>query len=82
MLNPAKNVIEICGGFSKVAEMVKRSETRVRRWTYPRDRGGTDGLIPSDCQVRLLEIARSEGIDLQPEHFFPELKRDGDCFSK
>lgn len=73
MLDPAKTVIEICGGPKAVAEMVGRTENRVRRWTYPRkDRGGSDGLIPADAQVKLLEEARRRGIDLRPEHFFKD----------
>ncbi|MDS0927452.1 hypothetical protein [Rhodobacter capsulatus] len=70
MLNPAKRVIQICGGYDAVAEMTCRSAARVRRWEYPRARGGTDGLIPADCQKALLATARARGIDLRPEHFF------------
>lgn len=51
--------------------MTGRHPINVRRWTYPKDRrGGTGGLIPNDCQQRLLEEARARGIDLRPEHFF------------
>ena len=75
MMEPAKSVIEICGGAKAVAEMVGRDESRVRRWGYPRAKGGSDGLIPSDCQVRLLSQARGRGIDLRPEHFFPEAEQ-------
>lgn len=71
-MEPASTIIKICGGFSAVAEMTGRTEIRVRRWTYPKDRGGTGGLIPSDCQGRLLLKAQERGIDLQPRHFFPE----------
>lgn len=74
MMEPAHTVIAICGGFSAVAEMTERSEIRVRRWTYPKERGGTDGLIPSDCQQRLMEEATARGIDLRPEHFFHQAK--------
>lgn len=70
MMEPAHSVITICGGIKAVASMTCRSQVRVRRWTYPKDRGGTDGLIPSDMQLVLLEAARSQGIDLRPEHFF------------
>lgn len=69
-MEPAQTIITLCGGISAVAEMVGRSEIRVRRWTYPKDRGGTGGLIPSDLQERLLVAARQKGIDLQPWHFF------------
>ncbi len=72
MMNPAERVIEICGGVTAVAHMVGRSEMPVRRWTYPKERGGTGGLIPSAMQTVLLERARAQGIDLRPEHFFPE----------
>ncbi|MDX2287498.1 MAG: hypothetical protein NW217_01575 [Hyphomicrobiaceae bacterium] len=50
--------------------MCRRSEVRVRRWEYPKEKGGTGGLIPSDCQQTLLDAARAEGKDLRPEHFF------------
>lgn len=70
MMEPAKTVIDICGGYDAVAKMTGRSEVRVRRWTYPRDRGGTDGLIPSEIQQVLMAVAHARGIDLRPEHFF------------
>lgn len=70
MLTPAKTVIEKCGGVAATAHLANRSENRVRRWTYSRERGGTDGLIPADCQVTLLKAARAAGIDLAPEDFF------------
>lgn len=70
MLEPAHTVIEICGGFRAVSEVVRRDETRVRRWTYPKDRGGTGGLIPAECQQMLMDAAPSRGWRLRPEHFF------------
>lgn len=72
MLEPAHSIIQLCGGFASVASMTDRSEIRVRRWTYPKDRGGTGGLIPADCQQTLLSAARAKGIPLTPAHFFPE----------
>lgn len=80
MLTPAHKVIEICGGYHAVAEMTGRHETRVRRWTYAKDKGGTGGLIPSDMQQVLLDGARERGIDLRPEHFFrPDVASDTDA---
>lgn len=72
MMEPAQTIITICGGFSAVADMTARSEIQVRRWTYPKARGGTDGLIPNDRQQPLLLAARARGIDLRPEHFFTQ----------
>lgn len=70
-MEPANTIIELCGGFGAVAEMTGRSEIRVRRWTYPKDRGGTDGLIPSDCAKALMGEAAKRGLPLLPSHFFP-----------
>lgn len=67
----ARRVIEIMGGPSKVAEITKRSVTRVRRWAYPKERSGTGGMIPPECQQELLAHAREAGLPLKPEHFFP-----------
>lgn len=73
MLEPAHTIIRICGGFEAVARMTGREVTRVRRWTYTREKGGTGGLIPSDIQPVLMKEARAQGIDLRPEHFFAEI---------
>lgn len=70
-MEPASTIIDICGGFKVVSEMTGRDETRVRRWTYSKERGGTGGLIPSECQTRLMEEARRRGLPLTPNHFFP-----------
>lgn len=69
-LDPAHSVITKCGGFAAVAEMTGRSAIRVRRWAYPREKGGTGGLIPAECQVLLLHAAPARGVDLRPEDFF------------
>lgn len=53
-----------------VANMVGVSISRVHRWTYPKDRGGTDGLVPSKHQQPLLDKARELGISLSPADFF------------
>lgn len=70
-MEPAKTIIDICGGFQAVAEMTGRDASRIHRWTYPKGRGGTGGLIPPDAQVRLLDEAVKRGIPLNPNHFFP-----------
>jgi len=70
MCEPAKSLIEKCGGARAVADMVGVDISRVHRWTYPRSRGGTDGAIPTRHQTNLLTRARERGIDLRPEDFF------------
>ena len=65
-------IITLCGGYSSVAKITGRDLTRVRRWTYPKARGGSDGLIPSECAALLMDHARKTGLPLTPDHFFPE----------
>jgi hypothetical protein len=70
MKTPAEVVIEICGGPRAVANICGVDVSRVHRWTYPPDRGGTGGIIPAKHQNTLLDAARSRGLALRPEHFF------------
>lgn len=69
-MEPALTIITLCGGYKAVADMTDRDETRVLRWTYPKERGGTGGIIPAAVQGRLLREARARGVPLSPEHFF------------
>jgi hypothetical protein len=71
-MDVAKHVIDKCGGFDAVAEMLGCHVSRVYRWTYPPERGGTGGIIPSGRQVKLLKAARARGIELGPADFFPK----------
>jgi hypothetical protein len=71
-LEPALSVITALGGFDKVAEITGKHISRVYRWTYPKERGGTGGFIPqSDANV-LLRYARENSIGLSPGQFFGE----------
>jgi hypothetical protein len=79
MLEPAHTVITICGGFAAVAAITSRSEVRVRRWCYPKDRGGTGGFIPTECQQMLLDWSRANGSALRPDHFFRPEKPEEDA---
>ena len=69
-MEPANSIIEKCGGFAAVADMVSLSEIQVRKWTYPKEKGGTGGLVPSSRQAQLLEAAQAQGKPLTPEDFF------------
>jgi hypothetical protein len=70
MTTAAENVIAKCGGHQAVADMLGVDISRVYRFTYPKERGGTDGHIPSKHQGRLLEEARKRGLKLRPADFF------------
>lgn len=70
MSNCATRVIEKLGGHKKVANILGVNVSQVYRWTYPRTRGGTDGLIPSRHQSDLLAASVKEGLGLSPADFF------------
>lgn len=70
MKTATESVLEICGGPKAVAAMLGVDLSWVYRWTYPKESGGTGGLIPAKYQSRLLEEARKRDLPLRPEHFF------------
>ena len=70
MLNPASHVIALLGGPQATAELAGVHISRVFRWTYPKARGGTGGLVPAQHQQHLLDCARARGIALEPADFF------------
>lgn len=63
----ASNVIAKCGGHQMVADALGIDVSRVYRFTYEPDRGGTGGLIPARHQPVLLSKFRDK---LEPADFF------------
>jgi hypothetical protein len=72
MSNVAEVLIEKCGGHQAVAEMLGVDISRVYRFTYPKSKGGTGGLIPAWHMPTLIEKARLRGIEIGPDDFFPQ----------
>ena len=68
-LDPAKSVIAKIG-IGEVSAVTGKHISRVYRWMYPKDRGGTGGIIPQPDAFRLLSHARANGLDLKPDDFF------------
>lgn len=57
-------------GVVVVSEITGVHSSRVHRWTYPKERGGTGGTIPSQHQQVLLDGALARGLGLRPSDFF------------
>ena len=74
MNEPAKSIIEAFGGVDAVAKIVGRNRASVFRWTYPKDKGGTSGLIPTECQSVLYNHAVKHKMDLKAEDFMAGAK--------
>lgn len=70
-MEPAASIIERLGGVTRVATIVGLHRTRVSNWKRPRRSGGTDGRVPQDHHVKLLEHARENGIPLSANDFLP-----------
>lgn len=68
--SPAKHVISKCGGHKLVSDWLGVRLSTVYRFTYPKDQGGTGGLIPARYQQVLLTKAAELGIELDPTDFF------------
>jgi hypothetical protein len=70
-LNPAKSVIGKIG-IDKVATITGKHVSRVYRWMYPKERGGTGGRVPQEDAEKLLAYAKEHKIDLAPADFFAD----------
>jgi len=72
-LEPAKSVIAKLGGVEVVSTVTGKHVSRVYRWMYPRERGGTGGTIPHAVARKLLDHAAKTDIPLSAAEFFQPL---------
>lgn len=70
-MEPATKIILALGGPKAIAEVVGVHRTRVSMWQAPRERGGTNGMIPYKHIRKIMEMARGLDVDLRPEDFIP-----------
>lgn len=69
-LKPASTVLAKIGGVDVAAQVTGKHPSRIYRWTYPREKGGTGGVVPHDDATKLLKHASENGIALTPSDFF------------
>lgn len=67
-LDPAKSVIAKIGA-DKVAEVTGKHISRVYRWMYAKEKGGTGGFIPPEDAKSLLAWARDNNLPLSAAEF-------------
>jgi hypothetical protein len=77
MPNPANRIVKKMGGAIALAQDLGLSDVQVRRWGYPKNKGGCDGLIPSIHMSAILQLAMARDIDLCVSEFFSSVKRVG-----
>lgn len=71
MHQQAQKIVNKFGGVPRLAAAIGKNRTTVNRWLYPKDRGGTNGLIPSQAWPEILAAAKREHIPLTPEDLAP-----------
>jgi hypothetical protein len=71
-MQPANDIIEAMGGTRTVSEIAGVHISQVNKWTWPRERGGSHGIIPMKHAMALVAHARLNGMSLTPDHFFPD----------
>ncbi len=65
-MTPADIVISRFGGVRPLARLLGKDPSTIHRWKQPAEKGGLDGRVPSAVQVRLLALAREQGVELTP----------------
>lgn len=74
----AYRIIKKFGGARRLWALLKDlgpehelSPSSIYRWDYPKEKGGTGGVIPTAAMPSVIKAARLEGIFLTPEDFYP-----------
>lgn len=50
-----------------------RTPSAIYRWTYPKERGGSGGLVPTGAVMDVKRAATYAGITLRPEDWDPPI---------
>ena len=67
----AGRIIEKFGGHKRLAAVLGVHRATIYRWTWPREKGGTGGVIPTKMVSQIIRAARVEGIFLSSDDLFP-----------
>jgi hypothetical protein len=76
-LTQAERVIARFGGVPGLVRALRQAgfhkqRAAIYKWTYPKSRGGTGGLIPTSAMHEILVAARMEGITLTAQDWDPK----------
>ncbi|WCR17534.1 hypothetical protein [Paracoccus alcaliphilus] len=70
-MEPAHTIISRLGGASKVAEICGVQRSAPWKWTQPKEKGGTDGIIPKAHAPAIIEAGKKIGLDIPVSAFIP-----------
>lgn len=68
-MEPAASIISALGGPTAIADVIGLHRTRVSMWQAPREKGGTNGMIPYRHIGKLMKMAQDRDIKLGPADF-------------
>lgn len=67
----AQRIVEKFGGARRLAEAISYQPSAVYKWTYPKEKGGTDGFVPNGVVVDIVKAADLLGIELTSDDWRP-----------
>lgn len=75
----AERILLKFGGARRLAIVLKtmgrpRDPATIYKWTYPRERGGTGGIVPTKVWTDIIDAARFDGIVLTMDDMDPRPK--------
>lgn len=69
-MTPAKQIIDKCGGVAATAQLTGRTLASVYKWDYPKERGGTGGVVPRSAQDIILAASKRGEVDVSLRDFY------------
>ncbi|MEH6502983.1 MAG: amino-acid N-acetyltransferase [Cycloclasticus sp.] len=76
MLNDSAFIIHKFGGVKPLAAAINKDPATIYRWTYPKSKGGTGGIIPSSAIGKITEAARLLNITLDDDNAKLQLAKE------
>ena len=71
MFDQANRIIRKFGGARRLAAVLRYEPSRVYKWTYSREKGGTGGLVPAASVTAIQAAADLQGIALTDSDWAP-----------
>lgn len=71
MKTQAQRVFDKCGGVPRLAIAMSKDPSALYRWNHTKEKGGTEGLIPTSSMQEVLDAAAILGVTLTPEDLDP-----------
>lgn len=67
----AQRIIDRFGGAPRTAAALGKDVSAIYKWNYEKERGGTDGLVPSSAVPEVMKAANAMGIEFQQGDWDP-----------